>query len=208
MQMDGLRRGVSAAALAFLSALVASSPALADDCCADLEARIAELEETTARKGNRKVSLEIYGLGQPGAASPGTTASEAERLRSVTNVRPAVRASGSRGRRRSIKTGKRGYKIEIGVRRATLQPLGPDDIPPGRRLTTRTMSASTCARHLLVPEGAAPAAKLVGRPQNGMATDQDYSMMPTHADAQPSQYSTSKTRASDAAALVRERAQR
>ncbi|MEO1282419.1 MAG: hypothetical protein AAFV69_11875, partial [Pseudomonadota bacterium] len=31
------------------------------DCCADLEERIAELEATTVRKGNRKVSLFIYG---------------------------------------------------------------------------------------------------------------------------------------------------
>ncbi len=31
------------------------------DCCADLEERIAELEATTARKGNRKVSLTISG---------------------------------------------------------------------------------------------------------------------------------------------------
>ncbi|MGE0382992.1 MAG: porin, partial [Hyphomicrobium sp.] len=31
------------------------------DCCADLEERIAELEATTARKGNRKVSLTVSG---------------------------------------------------------------------------------------------------------------------------------------------------
>ncbi|MGH1352697.1 MAG: porin [Methyloligellaceae bacterium] len=31
------------------------------NCCADLEERVAELEATTARKGNRKVSLRIYG---------------------------------------------------------------------------------------------------------------------------------------------------
>jgi hypothetical protein len=31
------------------------------DCCADLEERVAELEATTARKGNRKVSLTISG---------------------------------------------------------------------------------------------------------------------------------------------------
>ena len=31
------------------------------DCCADLEERIAELEATTARKGNRKVSLKVSG---------------------------------------------------------------------------------------------------------------------------------------------------
>lgn len=34
---------------------------LGGDCCADLEERIAELEATTARKGNRKVSLTVYG---------------------------------------------------------------------------------------------------------------------------------------------------
>ncbi len=32
-----------------------------DDCCADLEARIAELEATTARKGNRAVSVQVSG---------------------------------------------------------------------------------------------------------------------------------------------------
>lgn len=31
------------------------------DCCADLEERIAELESTTVRKGNRKVSLKVSG---------------------------------------------------------------------------------------------------------------------------------------------------
>ena len=34
---------------------------LGGDCCADLEERVAVLEATTARKGNRKVSLNISG---------------------------------------------------------------------------------------------------------------------------------------------------
>jgi hypothetical protein len=34
---------------------------LGGDCCADLEERVAELEATTARKGNRKMSLTITG---------------------------------------------------------------------------------------------------------------------------------------------------
>ena len=34
---------------------------LGGNCCADLEERVAELEATAARKGNRKVSLQIYG---------------------------------------------------------------------------------------------------------------------------------------------------
>jgi hypothetical protein len=45
--------------------LFAATPALSADlggnCCTDLEERVAELEATTARKGNRKVSLTIGG---------------------------------------------------------------------------------------------------------------------------------------------------
>lgn len=50
---------------ASIAVLLASSPSqaadLGGDCCADLEERVAELEATTARKGNRKVSLAISG---------------------------------------------------------------------------------------------------------------------------------------------------
>jgi hypothetical protein len=34
---------------------------LGGDCCADLEERVADLEATTVRKGNKKVSVELYG---------------------------------------------------------------------------------------------------------------------------------------------------
>lgn len=54
---------LSCAAIA-LSAVItgpASAADLGGNCCADLEERIAELEVTTARKGNRKVSLEVSG---------------------------------------------------------------------------------------------------------------------------------------------------
>lgn len=44
-----------------LGAVPAVGADLGGDCCADLEERIAELEATTARKGNRKVSLTISG---------------------------------------------------------------------------------------------------------------------------------------------------
>lgn len=52
-------------AAGLLAGSLASGAQAADlggNCCADLEERIAELEATTARKGNRKVSLTISGF--------------------------------------------------------------------------------------------------------------------------------------------------
>ena len=51
------------AGLGFSWAAIGSAYAadLGKDCCADLEERIAELEATTARKGNRKVSVTVSG---------------------------------------------------------------------------------------------------------------------------------------------------
>ena len=50
-----------AAAGMAISGVGAQAADLGGNCCADLEERVAELEATTARKGNRKVSLQIYG---------------------------------------------------------------------------------------------------------------------------------------------------
>jgi hypothetical protein len=53
-----------AAAGLFVGGVALPSAQAADlggDCCADLEERVAELEATTARKGNRRVSLTISG---------------------------------------------------------------------------------------------------------------------------------------------------
>lgn len=43
------------------TSISAQAADLGGDCCADLEERVAELEATTARKGNRKVKLTVYG---------------------------------------------------------------------------------------------------------------------------------------------------
>ena len=49
-------------AVGVLASMTAANAAdLGGNCCADLEERIAELEATTARKGNRKVSLTVSG---------------------------------------------------------------------------------------------------------------------------------------------------
>lgn len=54
--------GVSILALAGLSSATPARAAdFGGDCCADLEERVAVLEATTARKGNRKVSLTVSG---------------------------------------------------------------------------------------------------------------------------------------------------
>jgi hypothetical protein len=55
---------IVAAAGLFVGGVAMPSAKAADlggDCCADLEERVAELEATTARKGNRKMSLTITG---------------------------------------------------------------------------------------------------------------------------------------------------
>ena len=44
-----------------LSTASAQAADLGGDCCADLEERVAELEATTARKGNRRMSLTVSG---------------------------------------------------------------------------------------------------------------------------------------------------
>ncbi len=48
-----------AASIAIGAITFSSQGASAGNCCADLEERVAELEATTARKGNRKVSLTL-----------------------------------------------------------------------------------------------------------------------------------------------------
>ncbi|MDX2158863.1 MAG: porin [Hyphomicrobiaceae bacterium] len=60
----GLLKSASAVAIFAAAGLFASANAadLGGDCCADLEERVAELEATTVRKGNRKVSLQISGI--------------------------------------------------------------------------------------------------------------------------------------------------
>jgi predicted porin len=85
---------------------------LGGDCCADLEERIAELEATTARKGNRKVSLSLYGWvneavmwwddGTESNVYVGTNTLEQSRF-------------GFKGKAKINGEWEAGYKIEIGV---------------------------------------------------------------------------------------------
>jgi len=67
--IGGLSKSISRLALVAAAGVIVGGVAmpsakaadLGGDCCADLEERVAELEATTARKGNRKVSLTVSG---------------------------------------------------------------------------------------------------------------------------------------------------
>ena len=67
MTIGGLWKSASLAALVASAGLIvggasARAADLGGDCCADLEERVAELEATTVRKGNRKVSVTLSGF--------------------------------------------------------------------------------------------------------------------------------------------------
>jgi hypothetical protein len=60
----GLKKSASRLAIVAAAGVLSTGAYAADlggDCCADLEERVAELEATTARKGNRRMSLTVYG---------------------------------------------------------------------------------------------------------------------------------------------------
>ena len=62
MRKTTLRLGVVASAMLFAAGITGAKAAdLGGNCCADLEERVAELEATVAKKGNRKVTLTISG---------------------------------------------------------------------------------------------------------------------------------------------------
>jgi hypothetical protein len=112
----GVRGRTNLALVLGAGVLVAAAPANAADlggnCCSDLEERVAELEATTARKGNRKVSLTISGFvnqevqwwddGRESNTYVGTNGSDPTRFRFV-------------GKAKIDKDWSAGYIIEIGL---------------------------------------------------------------------------------------------
>jgi hypothetical protein len=135
--IGGLKRTTSHFAIAALASVlvggVAASPSVAadlgGDCCADLEERVAELEATTVRKGNRNVSVTLYGWINAGITWYDTgEESDAYVVDTDTAVsRIGVRGSGN------IKPGwQAGYRLELAAPGpAELSFLSENDVDDG-----------------------------------------------------------------------------
>ena len=93
----------------------ASAADLGGNCCADLEERIAELEATTARKGNRKVSLEIGGQVNEAVMFWDDGGESNAYVVTNDNARTRFRFKGKAKINSDVEAG---YALEIGVRSA------------------------------------------------------------------------------------------
>ena len=111
---------------ASVAALLLSAPALAADldgiggnCCSDIEERVAELEATAAKKGNRKVSLTVYGQVNYGIlhvdVDPPVDEDKSFNETTITNNSNSVSRFGLRGDAKINTDWSAGFLMEIGV---------------------------------------------------------------------------------------------
>jgi hypothetical protein len=137
--IGGLLKSASRAALLAAVGLMAGGVAaqaadLGGNCCADLEERVAELEATAARKGNRKVSLTVYG--QVNWAIMHWDDGDERNTYIVDNNNSRSRF-GFRGEAKIDADWSAGYLIEIGVRRNDSNNVTQSDARTGTGLDIR-----------------------------------------------------------------------
>jgi predicted porin len=112
-----------AGGIALGSSVSAQAADFGGDCCADLEERIAELEATTARKGNTKVSLTVYG--KVNQAIGWWDDGDETNIYNFTNDTSRTRF-GFKGKAKITNDLYAGYRIEIGVRTPDQGALSAD----------------------------------------------------------------------------------
>ena len=138
--IGGLMKTTSRFAIAAAASVIATSAMAADlggNCCADLEERVAELEATTARKGNRRVSLTVYGQVNEGILW--WDDGEETNAYVVTNENSRSRF-GFRGDARISPEWTAGFLLEVGVRianSANVNQFVDDDTPTNLSLDLR-----------------------------------------------------------------------
>ena len=121
---------LSSALICALLAVAAAFPSgarsadLGGNCCADLEERIAELEATTARKGNRKVTLEALRPGQRAIMYLERWRRKQPRRR---HQRQGRTRSAFAARPRSTTSWEAGDRLEVGVRSINSKRFTQDD---------------------------------------------------------------------------------
>lgn len=106
----------AAAAFGTAFAIVGMSQARAADlggnCCADLEERVAELEATTARKGNRKMMLTVYGQVNYGILS---VDADGHRENTISNNTNSMTRFGFKGQSKISADMSAGFLLEVGT---------------------------------------------------------------------------------------------
>lgn len=125
----GLRAALHSAAMLALLASPCTGTSLvpASECCIDLESRIAELEATVARKGNRNVSLEVSGVVNDATLSWDDGAESNTYVVINDNSRTRFRFVGAADIGRDWQAG---YRLEAGVRTANsklVSQIAPTD---------------------------------------------------------------------------------
>ncbi|MFO1172598.1 MAG: porin [Hyphomicrobiaceae bacterium] len=146
--IGGLKRTTSHFAIAALASVlvggVFASPSkaadLGGDCCADLEERVAELEATTVRKGNRNVSVTLYGWVNAGITwfDNGEESDAYVVDTDTASSRIGVKGSGK------IKPGwEAGYRLEIKAAGDDLSGTAENDLDDGTGAYSSTDSNSS-----------------------------------------------------------------
>jgi hypothetical protein len=128
------RLALVATAGVLVGGVSAQAADLGGNCCADLEERVAELEATTARKGNRKVSLTVYGQVNWAVMywDDGT-----EKNTYIVDNNNSRSRFGFKGEAKIDADWSAGYLIEIGVRRNDSNNVTQSDARTGTGLDIR-----------------------------------------------------------------------